>query len=198
MLSPISVAFCQFSELASSGNRSKVRAIILSLAILASPTVAADFRGSELGGPCGSISEHELALGSKELGDPSLVNQHRFSGHAFYRDLYITYLCKDGLLAIGDLHTALHVYDDAVSDFDAVYSGLTAMYGAPYYEHSSDPKKLDDTQFPRVGGEPREYQAAWRGKGFHANLALHTQKDRTGPNWVVVVVFAPELTPHPR
>src|SRR5258708_38284109 len=196
MLSDISVAFSVFRELACSENRSKGRALILSFAILASPAVAADFRGSELGGSCGAISEHELALGSKELGDPSLVNQHRFSGHAFYRDVYITYLCKDGVLLIGDLHTARHTYDDAVSDFDAVYAGLTAMYGAPSYEHASDPKNLGDSLYPRVGSEPREYQAAWRGSGFLANLALHAEKEGTGPNWVVVVVFA--SVPRPR
>jgi hypothetical protein len=195
MLSDISVAFSVFRELACSENRSKGRALILSFAILASPALAADFRGSELGGSCGAISEHELALGSKELGDPSLVNQHRFSGHAFYRDVYITYLCKDGLLLIGDLHTARHTYDDAVADFDAVYAGLTAMYGAPFYEFSSDLKNLGDSQYPRVGSEPRDYHAAWRGSGFHATLVLHAEKDGTGPNWVVVVVFTPVPRP---
>jgi len=191
MLSYISAAFSQFRELTSSGNRSKGRALFMLSAMLAPPVIAADFRGSELGGPCSSISERELALGSKELGDPSLLDQHRFSGHAFNRDVYITYLCKDGHLALGDLHTARHVYDEAVFDFDAVYTGLTAMYGAPFIEYSSDQKISEDAQLPRVGSEPREYQAAWKGKGFHASLALHAAEDRTGPNWLVVVVFTP-------
>jgi hypothetical protein len=181
MLSHIAADFSQLSEQIVSGNRSKVRPLFILLsAMFASPVIAADFRGSELGGPCSSISEHELALGSKELGDPSLVDQHRFSGHAFSRDV-----------VLGDLHTAQHDYDEAALDFDAVYTGLTAIYGAPFIEHSSDQKISEDAQLPRVRSEPRAYQAAWKGDGFHASLALHAADDRTGPKWLVVVILTP-------
>ena len=179
------------ADFSPSRNRIKARHLLILSAMLASPVIAADFRGSELGGPCNTISEHELALGSKELGDPSLVDQHRFSGHAFSRDVYITYLRKDGHLALGDLHTARHDYDEAALDFDAVYTGLTAMYGTPFIEHSSDQKISEDAQLPRAGSEPRAYQAAWKGKGFRVSLDLHAAEDRTGPNWLLVVIFTP-------
>jgi hypothetical protein len=168
-----------------------IRTQIAALAILASPAIAADFRGSELGGPCSSISERERALGSKELGDPSLLDQHRFAGRVFDRGVSITYLCKDGALALGDYHFTLHVYDDAVSDFDASYAWLTATYGAAFIEYPSDQKNWNDIQFPRAGNEPRGYQASWRGPGFHASLALHATGDRAGPNWQVIVVVTP-------
>ena len=65
MLSHISADFSP------SRNRIKARYLFILSAMLASPVIAAEFRGSELGGPCNTISEHELALGSKELWDPS-------------------------------------------------------------------------------------------------------------------------------
>jgi hypothetical protein len=164
----------------------------MSLAILASPGIAADFRGSELGGPCNSISERELALGSRELGDPSLLNQHRFSGRAFHRDVIITYLCKDGLLALVNVGIAPRVYDDAVSDFDAIYADLTAMYGSPYVEHSLDPKSFAENLVPRVGGKPGGYSAMWKGKGLHVSVALHVVADHGGQDWVVFAVFTPQ------
>jgi hypothetical protein len=79
-----------------------VRTLIFMLAVLASPAMAIDFRGSELGGTCSSISERESTLGSREIGDPSRQEQHRFTGRVFGRDVLITYLCKDGSLALGD------------------------------------------------------------------------------------------------
>ena len=168
---------------------SKARALIVTFAVLGSPAIAADVRGSEIGGSCTSISEHEIALGSTELEDPKLVDQHRFSGRAFNRDVFITYLCKDGLLALVDLRVAPHVYDDAASDFDDLYTGLTTMYGAPYLEDALDHEILVEAQLPRAGGKPSGYQAMWKGKEFHVSLALHAVADRAGSNWLVFAVF---------
>jgi hypothetical protein len=174
-------------------DRFKARALIVAFTVLGSPTIAADFRGSELGGSCTLISEHEIALGSTELGDPKLVNQRRFSGRAFNRDVFVTYLCKDGLLALVDLRVAPHVYDDAASDFDDLYTGLTTMYGAPYLENSLDQKVLAEAQLPRAGGKPSGYQAMWKGAGFHVSLALHAVADRAGSNWLAFAVFTSEV-----
>jgi hypothetical protein len=172
---------------------SKARALIVTFTVLGSPAIAADFRGSEIGGSCTSISEHEIALGSTELGDPNLVNQHRFSGRAFNRDVFVTYLCKDGLLALVDLRVAPHVYDDAASDFNDIYTGLTTMYGAPYLENALDQKVLAEAQLPRAGGKPSGYQAMWKGKGFHVSLALHAVADHDGSNWFAFAVVTPEV-----
>jgi hypothetical protein len=170
----------------------QTRILIFALAILASPAMAIDFRGSEFGGPCSSISEREHALGSREMGDPSSHDQHRFTGRVFGRDVLITYLCKDGSLALGDYHFSRHLFADAVPDFDAAYTYLSATYGAPFFQYSSDQKGLDDeTLLPRAGDKPKTYSASWKGSGFHANLALVVLGDRAGPNWQAFVVFTP-------
>ena len=92
-----------------------------------SPAKAANFRGTELGSPCASIPERERLLGSKELGDVSLTNQHRFTGRAFDRNVTITYLCKDGAFILGDLHFQRHQYNDVVADFHAAYAKALAL-----------------------------------------------------------------------
>jgi len=153
--------------------------------------MGADFRGSELGGPCSSISEREQVLGSKETGDLSRLDYHRFRGRVFDRDVVITYLCNDGSLTLGDYHFSLHLFDDAVSDFDAAYTWLSATYGVPFVEYPSNQRDWGDKQFPRAGDEPKGYNASWRGQEFHASISLVAVGDRAGPNWHVFVVVTP-------
>lgn len=166
-----------------------IRALFISLAMLTSPLIAADFRGSELGGPCSSISDHELSLGSRELGNPSLENQHRFFGRAFDRDVTIIYLCKDGILKVVDLRPAPQSTDDPSpsSNFDVLYLGLTSIYGAPAFE-VSNPSVSVNTGHPRAGDSPREYEAFWKGNGYRVHLTLHAVH---GPYWAVFAVITP-------
>jgi hypothetical protein len=169
-----------------------VRVLIVALVIVAFPAFAADFRGSELGRPCDSVSKRELALGSKEVGDLSSTNQHRFTGRAFDRGALITYLCKNGSLTLVDLHFGPYVYDSAVADYRAVYATLSQEYGTPIYKHAYDQTEQDDEQLPRDGRKPGRFIASWEGPGFHIKLALWVVGDRVSPNWQVFAVFTSE------
>ena len=166
-----------------------MRALFIALAILGSPAMAADFRGSELGGPSALLPEHEKSLGSEEIGNLSRQDQHRFAGRAFDRDVIITYLCKDGSFTLGDYHFPLHSYVDAVPDFQAAYSWLSATYGAPFIEYPENQNDWNDKELPKVGNEPRMYNASWEAAGISAFIVLWVSGDRAGPNWQVFVVI---------
>jgi hypothetical protein len=168
-----------------------MRAHIVALAFLASPAMAADFRGSDFGSPCNFIPQREQALGSKETGGMSSANAHRFVGLAFDREVVITYLCKDGSLVLGDLHFPRKIYGDAVADFHAVYAMLISTYGAPFIANSADRDGSDDKRLPMVGAEPKTYLASWRAPRFRATLNLTVLGERAGPNWQTSVVVAP-------
>ena len=100
--------------------------------VLASPAFGNDFRGTEFGSPCAAIEAREKALGSEQVPiSASNGSAYRFTGRAFDRDVSITYLCKDGVLVIGDYHFPQGKYDDAVVDYLAAYNFLLSVYGAP-------------------------------------------------------------------
>jgi hypothetical protein len=170
-----------------------MRAHIVAFAFVAAPAMAADFRGSDFGSPCNLIPQREQVLGSKETGDASSsnANAHRFAGLAFDRDAVITYLCKDGSLALADLHFPRKSYGDAVADFHAVYAMLISTYGAPVIEYSADRGGSDGKQLPMEGAAPKTYLASWRAPRFRATLNLTVLGERDGPNWQAFVVVAP-------
>jgi hypothetical protein len=169
-----------------------VRVLIVALAIVAAPAFAADFRGSELGGSCDSVSKREQALGSKEIGDLSSTNQHRFTGRAFDRDALITYLCKNDSLALIDLHLGPYNYHSAVAGYRAAYAALSERYGTPFSQHAYDQTEPNDQLPPQDGGKPGRFAAYWEGPGFHSKLTLWVVGDRAGPNWQVFAVFTPK------
>jgi len=170
-----------------------MRAHLGALAFVAASAMAADFRGSDFGTPCNLIPQREQALGSKEAVGTSSpnANAHIFAGRAFDRDAVITYLCKEGWLALADLHFPRKIYGDAVADFHAVYVMLMSNYGAPSIEYSADRKDSDDRQLPMEGAEPRTYLASWRAPRFRATLNLTVLGERDGPNWQASVIVAP-------
>jgi hypothetical protein len=161
-----------------------MRALVIALSILASPSIAAEFRGSELGGQCALVDEHEAALRSVEVAHGSHEEQHRFAGLAFDRHATITYLCKEGQITLIDVRFSQGPYDDVIPEFRAVYSNLSAMYGTPFHE-------IGDRETIVRGASPRRYTALWEGSGVHVKFALAPVPDRSSSNWLVVVTVTP-------
>jgi hypothetical protein len=161
-----------------------MRALVIALSVLASHAGAAEFRGSELGGQCALVHEHEAALRSVEVAHGSQEEQHRFAGLVFDRHATITYLCKEGLITLIDVHFPQGPYDNVIPEFRAIYSNLSAMYGASLYE-------IGDRETIVRGASPRRYTALWEGLGVHVKFALAPVPDRDSSNWLVVVIVTP-------
>jgi hypothetical protein len=161
-----------------------MRAFVIALSFFASPAIAAEFRGSELGGQCALVHEHEAALRSVEVAHGSQDEQHIFAGLAFDRHATITYLCKEGLITLISVRFPQGPYDDVIPEFGAVYSSLSAIYGVPSYE-------IGDRETIVRGTSPKRYTASWEGLGLHVKFALAPVPDRDSPNWLVVIVVTP-------
>jgi hypothetical protein len=165
-----------------------MRRLIILCAILSSPALATEFRGSQIGGSCESIDSREEALGSKLLqsgqGNPAF---HVFQSRAFDRSTVIHYLCKDGLLVVADYAFAKYGYDEAVSNFNAAFGGIASQYGTASSEYSpSEPQ-----EFPRAGSSnPAKYYAVWNGPGHFVTVSLMLDGDAAGPNWHVLVTVS--------
>jgi hypothetical protein len=162
-------------------SRSIMRALITGLLIIAPPAIAADFRGTPLGGSCAGIEVLEDALGSqKGWSDPGVK---AFRGRAFDRDVTIIYLCEKDTLAVGDYLFPMQEYDVAVADFTAAYANFSSAYGAP-----SNVFPSDSAPFPSVGASaPKEYGASWVTDELHVHVRLIPAGDGSRHNWHVMV-----------
>jgi hypothetical protein len=154
--------------------------------------MGADFRGTEFGSPCAAVEEREKALGSEP--DPSNGSGYRFKGRAFDRHVFISYLCKDGALALGDYHFPAGRYNDAVSDYLAAYDFFLALYGPPLMAYARHREFAAAAQLavPSVGAATRdEYHASWNAQGLSVHVDLIAHGDYAGENWHAMVVTTP-------
>ena len=125
-----------------------MRALVIALTILASPASAAEFRGSELGGQCALVHEHEAALRSVEVAHGSQEEQHRFAGLAFDRHATITYLCKEGQITLIDVHFPQGSYDMSFQNFVASIQIFRLCTGCPFMKSAiGKPLSME----PRLG-----------------------------------------------
>lgn len=170
-----------------------MRTLLIATLFLALPVVGADFRGTEFGSSCAAVEEREKALGSESPVVSVNGDAYRFKGQAFKRDVWITYLCKDGKLSSGDYHFfAQGRYEDAVGAYLVVFGSLSSLYGAPsvaYARHDDGTVQFDS---PSVNSSIRdEYTASWRTPDLFIGLALRARGDYSGDNWHTMVVVAP-------
>jgi hypothetical protein len=165
-----------------------MRTLIVAALVLAPPAIGADFRGTELGTTCAAVEEREKALGSQQVpvsATGSGSSAYRFKGRAFDRDVWITYLCKDGSLALGDYHFPEGKYDDAVVDYLAAYNFFLSLYGAPFITDARHDAHLTPDAVPAVGAAKRdEYNASWRAPDIYIALTLMARGDYAEDKWL--------------
>ena len=171
-----------------------MRTLAVSLLLLASPAFSADFRGTAFGSSCESVDAREKSLGSEHAAwNKSGPDFHTYKGRVFDRDAYILYLCKGGVLSIGDYHFPKRKYEDAVADFLAAYGHFSSAYGSPFTEDSEGQKDMYVPLFPSAGStERKEYHASWKADGLYIHVDLLLDGDRAGPNWLAMVVMSPQ------
>jgi hypothetical protein len=166
-----------------------MRALLVVISLLAPPVIAADFRGTDFGSPCAAIDEREIAAGSNH--GPWIQRgpgAYPFMGRAFERDVRITYLCRDGVLKLGDYHFPPRRYDDAVSDFAAAYSFYSSAFGSPLMVYS---KPGVSPVLPAVGtAAPADYHVTWRAEGYWIHLDIMLHGDAAGTNWQVMAIVS--------
>jgi hypothetical protein len=153
--------------------------------LVSAASVAAEFRGVELGSSCADINQVEDELGSSPIPVRSRGGgEYRFSGQAYGHPIEIVYLCENDTLAIGSYLFRSAQFDSAAEYFRAAYGDLSAKLGATRFEYPGYPDAAD-SQFPHPGMQsPTSYTASWEGPDFSAHLSL-----TRGPNAPWQVVF---------
>jgi hypothetical protein len=166
-----------------------MRALLLAGLVLPVSAIAADFRGTEFDSPCALIEDRERALGSQRI--PANLAKgpgYRFNGRVLDRDAQIIYLCKDGVLKVGNYVFSDPKYDDAVADYIAAYGQYSSAYGSPTLVYS---KPGIPPVFPAVGAaEPSNYHASWHLDDLVVHVDFLHHSDDTGPTWHVWVVIS--------
>ena len=80
-----------------------MRIVTLLLAVLAMPTVAADFRTLDIGDSCAEVVSKESSLGSRAIKSRvEGMSLFTFEGLEFDRQLVFSYFCPSGKLLAGD------------------------------------------------------------------------------------------------
>jgi hypothetical protein len=166
-----------------------MRALLVVGLVLPIPAIAADFRGTEFDSSCALIADREKALGSQQI--PANLAKgpgYRFNGRVLDKDAQIIYLCKDGVLKVGNYVFSDPKYDDAVADYIAAYGQYELAYGSPTLVYS---KPGITPVFPAVGAaEPNNYHASWHLDDVVVHVDLLHHSDDTGPTWHVWVVIS--------
>jgi hypothetical protein len=132
-------------------------------------------------------------LGSEQIPvDAINGTAYRFKGRAFDRDVWITYLCKDGALRLGDYRFPEGKYDEGVIDYLAAYNTLVSVYGPPFMAYAQHGEMTAELVVPVTGAATRdEYHASWKVQGLSVHVDLKAHGDYADGNWHAGVVVTP-------
>jgi hypothetical protein len=159
-------------------------------ALLAGPTVAADFRVLNFGGPCADAPKLEKALRSVQISDRSGPNQQTFRGTVFDREVTIQYLCQNGELIIGNYIFPKQTFEAATETLQHVYDGLRPIYGPPFINTSPWQYGLPNVDPRRIESDPQSYHIAWQDDRVFLTIHLSSpSKDKTAADWLVLAAF---------
>jgi hypothetical protein len=145
--------------------------------IVTSTTLAAEFRGSEIGGSCEDVPRHEKALGSEQM-ESVRADALVFKGRLLDRPILIGYGCKNDLLSQGSLAFSKDAYAPVRTIFLALYSELVSSYGQPFMDASP----------PENAGGSTGYMAQWQIP--NAGITLIMAPERGEPDrWNVALGY---------
>ena len=166
-----------------------MRYFLVACVLLASPVSASDFRVLDFGDSCEQIRGLEKALGSRETSWPGLSPEvPAFIGHAFDRDVTISYFCLHGKFAVGNYFFPDQSLDEAVQSLHEAYDSLVSKYGAPFTD--SSPWHGANSRFTSVEPDPSKYMAYWRGERVNTTILLKPGSDASSPTWQVAIAVA--------
>ena len=164
-----------------------MRTLVSILAILAGPTWAGDFRGSDFGESCAEVKAQELSIGSKFETtfnkDPESLH---FRGNAFGREVVFTNLCPRGLLSGGSDAFRIEPLQAARESYAKIFREIVQTYGAPFDDNSPGRK----SPYPAMP-DPAEfnYMTSWKTPRVFITIGIWKAESEEPDTWRVIVSY---------
>lgn len=166
-------------------------ALMLTLAMSAT---AADFRALNIGESCASAREWEFAKGSTPTQLPnSSGNSYLlgFQGQALGRDVYLSYLCRDGVLFTGNYSFPVESWDEAVESYRQIHDEMLSING----DTSMDASPWNGNVGPTSTSlESPKYATTWSSARVVTSLSLMRNQPSEKTGWRVFIVVGPAHT----
>jgi hypothetical protein len=168
-----------------------MRRLVVMFFLLAGPASAADFRNLDVGDPCASVRDSEVAMGSTPITWTGIGNHvYAFTGQEFGRQVEISYFCPYGTLVTGNYFIPEQNLDDAVRSYREVYVKLSSRLGEPTLDNSPWQKKTEKNHLP-IPSDQTKYYVAWLGQRMDTVLSFLMSGDSTNAKWKVAIVVMP-------
>ena len=159
--------------------------------ILAGPASATDFRALDVGDPCDSVRDSEIAVGSTPITWSGISpNVYAFTGQEFGRKVEISYFCPKGTFFTGNYFVPERNLEDAVRSYREVYTNLIGKLGNPSLDNTPWQKEPDNKRQP-IPSDQSKYNVSWLGQRMFTVLSLLRSGDSTSAAWKVAIVIAP-------
>jgi hypothetical protein len=168
-----------------------MRKIVVVIVLLSGPVSAADFRVLDVGEPCASVRDSEVASGSAPLtwsGKSPYV--YAFTGQEFGREVEISYFCPHGSFLVGNYFIPERNLDDVVRSYREVYTNLNAKFGDPLTDNTPWRKANEKSHVP-IPSDQSKYFVVWLSQRMNTTLSLLRSGDGTGTSWKVAIAVAP-------
>lgn len=168
--------------------------LILTLAV---SSRAADFRALNIGESCATVREWEIAKGSTLTQSPEGSSKSYwlgFRGNAFGRDVYLSYLCRDGLLFTGNYMFPVESLDKAVESYRQIHDDMLSIYG----DTSMDESPWNGNIGPMSTSlESPKYTTSWISAQTLISLSLMRNQPSEEAGWQVFIVVGPSHSATP-
>jgi len=153
---------------------------------------ASDFRAVDIGGPCTTVTDWELARGSSLVPRkaPGMEN-YAFRVREFDRTVLATYVCINGKLFTGNYSFPVEGSSQVASSYRAAYTELVAQFGEP---SSSDvPWKGADNGVP-VLIQASGFMTTWTTERLAVVLSIMPNRPTEAEGWRVFIVVGGQRT----
>lgn len=158
------------------------------VAVLATPTLATDFRTLDFGDSCAEVVSKESDLGSKATKSSAEgMGVFTFEGLEFDRQVVFSYFCSNGAFLAGDYYFPSETPSDAVASYERIHKLLTDLYGPPV---------MDNTPWMPAGEnrdwlekEPMRYRTTWHSARVSVNALFLPSLEDQPKGWRVTLHF---------
>ena len=165
---------------------------VMGLAVLlAGPASATDFRALDVGEPCNTVQDSEIAVGSTPITWIGISsNVFAFTGQEFGRKVEISYFCPKGIFFSGNYFVPERDLEDAVRSYREVYENLIGKLGNPSLDNTPWQKGADTNHQP-IPSDHSKYNVSWLGQRMFTVLCLLRSGDSASAAWKVAILIAP-------
>jgi len=159
---------------------------------LAVSATAADFRALNIGESCASAREWEIAKGSvptTQLPDGTSNSYWLgFRGKAFGKDVYLSYLCRNGSLFTGNSSFSVSSLDEAIESYHQIHDEMLSTYGDSSMDASPWNGNVGRTS---TSLDSPKYVTTWISSHTLISLSLMRNQPSESVGWRVFIVVGP-------